>query len=273
MHNFIIYNGELIPQEDFKISVIDRAFNYGDGVFESITIKERKVLFLEDHFERLTKACSFMKFSLSNLPSLNSFREHISTLLNSYELNNARLKINVWRKEGGLFSPTDNNINYMMRIGLEKPNIQFKENVGISPYIINNQFNISNLKTCNSIIYILSSIYAKEQNLSDVLLLNANNEVVELTSSNVFFKKGEKFYTPHISCGCLEGIMRKNVIRIMQERAIEVLETRINVNEMDAFEDCFSTNVAGIVHIRSIGKHKFNNSFDISALENEIFRR
>lgn len=272
MPKYIIYNGKLTEDENVKISINDRAFNYGDGLFETLIVSKGRIHFFEDHIQRLWAGFRFLRFNDESFPSQQAIKAQIHTLLSENMIESGRIKINVWRKEGGLFLPQDNNVNYLIRsTDFIKP-LKEKTKVVLSPYIVNNKFHINNIKTLNSALYVLSSLHYQSQSANDSLLINSQNEIVELCSSNIFFTSKEDYYTPCLESGCLAGIMRKNVIQYLRKKKINILETKIPFEDLSNFDGCFGSNVAGLFKIKSIENQTFKNKFDLETIENEVYR-
>lgn len=272
MPKYIIYDGELTEEEDFKISLQDRAFHYGDGLFETMTVKSGKVLFAQDHFLRLMTGFDFMKFDKASFPSATVFLQKIEALLNTHQLNEARLKVNVWRREGGLFLPSNHGVHYLIQCGASLPAIVQKDKVILSTYPLQEHLGLSSIKSINSATYILSSIQYNSTQAQDALLLNTKGEIAELTSSNIFFYTGEDFVTPSLQSGCLEGIMRKNVIKALKSLKKNITETVITPKDLGKFEGCFGTNVRGLFKVQSIEGYSYTNGFELSKIENEVYR-
>lgn len=272
MQHFIAYNSEIIAEKDLSLNHQNRAFNYGDGIFESMIYKNGKICFWPDHYQRLMKGFDFMKFEKSSLPNEKSLQNTINELVELNNLTNAKIKMNVWRKEGGLYTPKTNEVEILIIVSETVPTIKVKDKVISSPYLLNHKLGLSNIKSCNSIIYVLSGIYALENNCQDALVLNYEGKVAELTSSNLFFLKNNTFITPSLSSGCLDGIMRKNVIRVIKNNQFELTEKDIYLNEITEFDNCFATNVSGIYKINQINNHNFENKTNLEFIENEIYR-
>ena len=99
--------------------------------------------------------------------------------------------------------------------------------------------NLSSFKTSNSLLYVLASIFANKNNLNDSLILNEDNSIIESTNSNIFVVLNDAIITPHLKSGCIEGIMRNeiiNIINILNYKFIErdILEEDL-INSKEIF--------------------------------------
>ncbi len=250
--NFYSLDGNLEHDENFK----NRAFYYGDGVFETISFFNGNLLFLNKHFHRLQEAChaikiNFPPFSLQELASICFDLLTINKISNS-----ARIRIQVFRKGSLGFTPQNIDSHYLIEVIQSDSIFQPKEE-GIKVAIYDeNKLHFttwSPFKTCNALHYILASKYAKVWGFDDAFLVDSQNNLVELTSSNLFFVQNNKLNTPPINSGCVEGIMRSIVIHSAKNIGIPIIENSLKFNELNSVTEIFSTNVVkGIQPIRSI---------------------
>jgi branched-chain amino acid aminotransferase len=176
-----------------------------------------------------------------------------------------RVKLLVWRKTGGKYTPITNDIEYV--ISFEKLDTPFyvlyekayEVELFKDHYIISGL--LSTLKTNNRLINILGSIFAKENDYQNCLLLNENKQVVEALNGNIFLVSGNNIKTPPLTDGCLNGILRKQLISIfkkMQDFTIE--EASISPFELQKADEIFITNtIQGIVSITKYRKKEFTN--------------
>jgi branched-chain amino acid aminotransferase len=126
---------------------------------------------------------------------------------------------------------------------------------------------LSTLKTTNKLINITGSIYAKENDLNNCLLLNEDKNVVEALNGNIFVLMGNKLTTPLLSDGCLNGILRKQIIEILKNMEdIEFYEQTISPFDLQKADELFITNtITGIQPITKYRKKEYRTS-----LSNEL---
>jgi branched-chain amino acid aminotransferase len=119
-------------------------------------------------------------------------------------------------------------------------------------------------------IYITGSIFAKENNLQNCLLLNEEKNVVEALQGNIFMLMGNTLFTPPIADGCLNGIMRKNILAIAKTvDGIEVIEKSISPFDLQKADELFITNVIqGIQPITKYRKKEY-----VSTLANRLVQK
>lgn len=254
---FLVYNSDTLAETDFQIWASDRAFRYGDGVFETIRYEQNHLWFWPNHYARLTAGMQALHLNLPTGVNEATIHQSIMRLLAANQLSDqpARLKIQVWRQTGGLYTPTTRNANVLITAQPGRPfAVAERAIVGLyedtrltySPY--------SSVKTLSSLPYVLAGIAKTERGLDDVILLNADpeNYLAECQAANLFWFDEGVLYTPAIETGCVNGIMRQHIL----QRAAAVgqpVNAGFHKPQMLSFaEAVFCCNVSGIHWIRSI---------------------
>jgi branched-chain amino acid aminotransferase len=199
-----------------------------------------------------------MEFTLEFLQ-----QEILKTIASQPDSASFRVRLNVYRKDGGLYTPNTNEIDYLIEV---KPNTyKTKEiyTVDVFKDFYNYSGLLSTIKTNNKIINTLASIYAKENDLDNCVLINEKKGVVEATNGNIFILKGNTIKTPALTEGCIKGIVRKKVIEIIQKNKEFVLEeTNISPFEIQKADEVFITNaIVGIQPITNYKKKTFSAEF------------
>lgn len=255
----INFNGDILPS-DAGLPTINRAFLYGDGVFETVKILDGKVLFSEDHYFRLMSSMRVVRMEIPMDFTLEYFEEQIlkSALSNGCNAS-ARARITVYRNNGGYYLPEIRNVSYIIEaVPLENSVYVIDSN----PYEVDlyKDFYItaqllSSIKTTNKIINITGSIFADENGLDNCLLLNDAKNVVEALQGNIFMLTANRLVTPPVSEGCLNGIMRKQILAIARKMEnLDVFEEPISPFDLQKADELFVTNV--IKGIQPITKYR-----------------
>ncbi len=260
-------NGTVLETKNATVALNNRGLNYGDAVFETIRFSGGKIYFWEDHYFRLMASMRILRMEIPMNFTMEFLEEEIIRIVNSEEKNNPfRIKLLVWRKTGGKYAPLTNDIEYAISLEkLEEPFYNLDEsNCEIElfkdHYITSGL--LSTLKTTNRLINILGSIYAQENQYDNCLLLNENKQIVEALNGNVFLVTGNIIKTPPLSDGCLNGIMRKQIIAIIKELPeIEIEESSVSPFELQKADEIFITNtIQGLVPVTKYRKKEFNNT-------------
>jgi branched-chain amino acid aminotransferase len=257
---YISFNGEIYDENENIFSAKNRAFNYGDGCFDSLVCLNGIPNFFDAHLKRLQSAIKTLK--LNNQFVLNgSLPDLIVQLLKKNNLTNAKIRITVTRKDGGLYTPDNNNSDLLIVCrALEQPaftNFSFEKEACIVESVQKHYSSFSSFKNCNSLIYVLAGIEIKEKNYDDGIILNGTNNICEALFSNLFFIKGNKLFTPAITEGCIDGVMRKFVLENCPTD-FKTGEGNFSIDELLNAEEVFITNASqGIVPVQKINDSLF----------------
>lgn len=253
------FNGNI--QENSQI-VIDknRGFLYGDSIFETLKVVQNKVLFLEDHYFRLMASMRICRMEIPMNFTMEFIEEEILKLTTASNLNNsARVRFTVYRESDGFYLPKSNEVKFLITIStLENEMYSIEDtNYEIELYkdaYVSKQL-FSTLKTNNKMIQITGSVFANENGYENCLILNDDKNVIEALQSNVFMRMGSTLITPPVEDGCLNGIMRKQVIEIVKKmEGFEMIEKSISPFDLQKADELFLTNV--IKGIQPVTKYR-----------------
>ncbi|WP_426063512.1 aminotransferase class IV [Flavobacterium sp. DSP2-3-1] len=269
----INFNGTIVS-EDANILTHNRAFLYGDGVFETVKIINNKILFLEDHYFRLMSSMRVVRMEIPMNFTMEFLEEQILILVNKNGLtSSSRARITVYRNDGGYYLPQNNTISFLIyAVALENTlySIEKKEyEVDLyKDFYITKQL-LSSIKTTNKIINITGSIFANENGLDNCLLLNDSKNIIEALQGNIFMLMGNKLITPPVSEGCLNGIMRKQILSLAKKiENLDVVEEVISPFDLQKADELFLTNVIkGIQPITQYRKKTFTTKISLELLE------
>jgi len=258
----INFNGNIGQEEN--ILTQNRAFLYGDGIFETVKIINGKILFLEDHYFRLMASMRVVRMQIPMNFTMEYFEEQILNLVTKLNIaSSARARITVFRNDGGLYLPKSNEISFLINaivLGNTAYSLNTKEyEVDLyKDFYVTKQL-LSSLKTTNKMINITGSIFAHENDLANCILLNDSKNVVEGLQGNLFMVVGKKLITPPVSEGALNGIMRKQILALAKKvDGIEVSEEIISPFDLQKADELFLTNViTGIQPITKYRKKEF----------------
>ena len=260
----INFNGDLLLEKNIKLSTENRGFKYGDAIFETIKVTNNKVVFWEDHYFRLMASMRMLRMKIPMKFTLEFLEQEIlKTIKDQNDAISFRVRLNVYRKDGGLYTPNNNEIDYL--IDVKENTYQTKEsyNVDVFKDFYNYSGLLSTIKTNNRIINTLASIYAKENGLDNCVLINEKKGVVEVTNGNIFVLKNNVIKTPALTEGCIKGVVRKKVIEIItKNKEYSLEETTISPFEVQKADEVFITNaIMGIQPITNYKKKTFITSF------------
>lgn len=254
----------------------NRAFRYGDAVFESIRVVEGKICFFNDHFNRLTEGLRFLEIDIRNL-NKEHLLAHLYDLLNKNNIEKgAKLRLQFWRCEGGLYTPTNNHYNFIAEVEPYASNFFSYRNEGmlvdIYSDLLKPQNTLSNIKSANGLIYIKAGLFKNRNKLEECFLLNQSGYLAEGVAHNVFLVFENKILTPALHQGCLNGIMRQQIIKIATYLGVQVQETIIKPEAILQADEVFFTNaIQGINWVRAYRNKRYFNK--TSKLLNETLNK
>ena len=258
------YNGELLNEKEALLSANNRAFKYGDGLFETIKTTKTKVIFWEDHYFRLMASMRMLRMKIPMSFTLEFLEQEIlKTVATQNDAAFYRVRLTICRKDGGFYTPETNEIDFLIEATPLNHEIKREYAVDVYKDFYNYSGLLSNVKTTNRMLNTLASIFAKDNNLDNCVLINENKGVVEVANGNIFILIDKTVKTPSLTEGCIKGIIRKKVIDIIQKNPeYSIEETTISPFEIQKADEVFITNaVIGIQPVTQYKKKNFNTVF------------
>jgi branched-subunit amino acid aminotransferase/4-amino-4-deoxychorismate lyase len=274
MQGYIDFNAEILPAGKPIFTSSNRSFRYGDGLFESIRIINKKPVFLKEHFQRLQKGADFLQMKLPEYLNLPYLRERVQILIKENQLaSDGRLRLSVFRNDGGLYLPLSNDSSYLLELEPLSGNGYTLNpdglKTGFCPVVVRPAQELSNYKTMNCLIPVMASVWAKNHGLNDCLLLNDRGRVCEASSSSVFFvMDGGQVVTPPLSEGCLDGVMRSIVLRLLKDKNIAIGEQPVEMKQVLQAKEVFFTNaIKGVQWVRVLEDRQFSCNLSKQIIE------
>jgi branched-chain amino acid aminotransferase len=266
----IIYNGEVVETQQHKIALSNRSFRYGDGIFETVRIFNGRPVFVDDHIVRLKNGMQVLNLNFDN-GSFPAFGEMISSLAAVDNIKGGFARINVYRSGSGKFMPLTNSADFIIEVhNLENEYFLPKEKliIGVYPEILKPVNSLAAVKSNNSLLYVLASVYARNNGFGDALILNENKRIIEATSSNLFVISGKRAVTPPLSAGPLPGIMRMQIMKILLEEGFELEEKCPDEKMLLNAGEVFLTNaVAGVRPVTGFKSKRYFKTVSQKMLE------
>lgn len=264
---YISVNGTFKSSEIPVFKADNRALMYGDAVFETMFSSENKIPLFNLHLQRLTDSMKILQMEIPK--KFDSGKKllfsEITRLINrNKHYKGARVRLTVYRNSGGLYTPENKNVSYFIqtyplsytKYKLNKTGIT----VEVFDAIKKPQNILSNLKTTNTLLYIVAGNFKKEMQVDDILLINENNHIAEALSSNIFLVKNEIITTPKLSEGCVNGVMRKKVIELIRQNNIALNFNSITKAGLLSADEVFLTNsISGIKWVLGYRKKRYYN--------------
>lgn len=259
-------NGYIIRNKHLGIHVNNRGLNYGDGVFETIKFANNRLNFWEDHYFRLMASMRIVRMEIPMSFSPEYLEEEIRKTLKVNQLaeKSARVKLLVVRKAGGLYTPETNEVDFLITTEEIDSNIyQLNEeglNIELFKDFYKNSGLLGTIKTTSAQLYTIASIFRKENDYDECLLINERKEVVEAISSNLFILKGDDLITPPLESGCLKGIMRKKIIEFAPQLKLNIKEESFSPFALQKADEVWLSNsIKGLQWVGQYRKKSYTN--------------
>jgi branched-subunit amino acid aminotransferase/4-amino-4-deoxychorismate lyase len=276
---YVNNNEKIIPADEFSVSSNSRAFMYGDGVFESIRIRNGRAINVENHIKRLIEGAKVLRMQVPNYFNASFFETRINDLCNRSEIQEGGIcRLSLERISGGRYKPLDNSVQFFIDVRPLETNDFSLNSKGLEVDIytdLKKQKNsLSNFKTKNGLLYIMASLRAQERELDDLLITNDTGGIIESSNSNLFVVSNGVLYTPGLEDGCLAGTMRMQIINLALRNNMRVYESNIVPQNLLVADEVFLTNASsGIIWVGGYRtKRYFNNtSRKLIALLNEYW--
>lgn len=223
---------------------MNRAFLYGDGIFETIKIAHHKIVSPNAHYQRAERALEILGMQLDW--SLQQFKDTV--LKESIASGaNRRVRITFFRQSGGLYTPAQTAVDYHIQHNPLPSSVYPKQEkglrIGVCPHLRIYADQFANLKTCSATLQVQASRYRAQKGYDEMILYNHREEVAEGCAANIFvYQSDNTLITPPLSSGCLDGTMRRRVIRLAQYHNFKVKEASITLPDLLEAQEIWMTN-------------------------------
>ena len=249
-------NGQLVSSQSLIFSIDNRGFKYGDAVFETMKILDSKIVFFEEHYFRLMASLHMMRMNASMKFTLEYVESEILNVVEANNLSNgARVRLTVYRKDGGLYTPKSNDIDFVIEVSELKVEIKEKYEVELYKDFYVYSGLLSTIKSTNRSLNVIASIFAKENDFDTCILINEKKQVVEAIYGNIFIIMGNTIVTPPLSEGCIKGVIRGKIISLIKSSSEYIIEERaISPFELKKADEVFITN--SIIDIQPVTNYR-----------------
>lgn len=252
MKNFVALNGKIITETQAHISINDRAFLFGDGIFETCKILQGKIVNYLGHESRIKKGLKALKFSAD----VKDLKKLANELIRKNQIDEGILKIIVSRGSGSVgYLPLNNSSPTILLQTFLPRQLPKIISLGISTQTTPAK---SLGKTLNCLPYVLGKIEAQQQNLFDCVLLSQQKFIAETSSANIFWIKNGKVFTAKKSCGIVAGTIREKLLKISP---VKIFEVEAKISALKNADEIFLTNAAfGVILVdKFLGKNLQKN--------------
>jgi branched-chain amino acid aminotransferase len=252
----------------------NRAFLYGDGLFDTLKVKNGSPVFLDLHYFRLMAGMRQLRMEIPIFFNQNFWKSEILKTIKAIgSKDEARVRTSIWRQSEGLYTPTQHDINFLIEASILNDNFRNNYNIGVYKDILGNTQSINNIKTINRLQNIQASIYASENGWDNCFLLNIEKNISSAINGNIFAFIDNTWYTPPLQDGCIKGIIRDKLLGILPKHDYQVKEKSLTASDISHADEIFISN--SIVDIQPVysfkRKHyRIDNSLKIREILNKL---
>jgi branched-chain amino acid aminotransferase len=223
-----------------------------------------KLKFADLHAERLQKGMKALKIDGYSQTDSWFLKEKVEELARRNKVKHGRLRLTVFRDSEGFYTPTQNKMGYCLELTpFDEPRYFLNERgliMDVYTELLKPLNWLSNIKTCNSLTYVMAGIFKQQHRLDETFLLNQNGYLCEAGAANLFVWYQNHLYTPALSEGCVDGIMRQVVIKLAKDNNIPFTEAQINAEVLNQADEVFLTNATkGIQWVMGYGVKRYFN--------------
>src|SRR6185312_507582 len=244
--HFFIYNKKYYQTGIPVVSAGNNGLRYGDGLFETMRMREGKIINIDFHFERLFSGMKILQLGIPDFFSRSFFEQAVNELLLKNSIfKNARIRLMFFRGDAGIFDPGNDAANYVIETYPLSDKIELNEKglvVDVFAGAKKSCDQFSNLKSNNYLPSVMAGIFAQKNSLNDAIILNSHERVCESAIANIFIIKDNKIYTPPLSEGCVAGTMRRWMLEKFSLENYVVSEKALSVNDVMDADELFLTN-------------------------------
>ncbi len=257
----IYIDGKFLQEKDAAISVLDRAVQLGDGLFETIRGHLGRPAFLEKHLERMRSSARFLQFPFEH--SNDEIREALIKLCKRNEAPEARIRLTLTRgiHSGGLHL-AGGTPSLIATAEPYTPHPPEKYEKGyslvVSSIVHYSKGALTGHKTLNYLPFLLTRDEAARAGADEALLLNELGNAAECSSANIFCVSSGEIVTPDTGSGILPGVVRDVVISLARTEGITATERPLPLQELTSADEVFITSsLRGVMPVSRIGDSSF----------------
>lgn len=252
----LLLNGELLATAALPLP--NRGLGFGDGFFETMVFVKGRLRFAAAHLGRMQQAAAGLHLELpAALARPEALATSLGALLTALSLPAARVRLQVWRSGGGLYTPETNAAEWLATA---------------VPYVANNapvlradfaqethavHSPLSFCKGPQAWLYVRAAQERQRRALDEIILCDGSGHVAEAGAAAIFWMKNGALFTPALNTGCVAGVRRAQVLQLAQAEGVACHEGLFKQSHLLAADSAFTANVAAVRPVQRIGSHVF----------------
>jgi branched-chain amino acid aminotransferase len=258
-----ILNGKFVQDDNVSLDIRKNgSFWYGDGFFEALKWTNGKILYANLHWERIIESCIILKME-NPFQSLEQLSHFVEILAKKHADKPLRIKIVIWRHTFMAYSPTSDYPEFLITADSINDYYYPLNTSGLNLSIYTDHLKsispLGNIKSTSSQLYVLATHYTQSLKKDDSIILNTSRNLIETSRSNLWLVIDGCLFTPPLSEGCLNGIMRKIVMNLCLQLNIPLRESPITMEMLNTANEVFTTSaIRGIQWVEFVDQMQFS---------------
>ncbi|WP_242918929.1 aminotransferase class IV [Pontibacter liquoris] len=270
----LLYNGHLMQEQALRLPLSNRAFQYNDGFFETLIVQQGRIRFWQHHVARMQDAAAALQIRLFDQLAPAALEQQLLTLAGQNKAEKyGRLKLKVWRDGAGLYTPQTDEAAWLATAEATTPADVSPLQVGLCRRTTTLPSSFSHFKGPNALVYVQAAREKAGTTYNDMLLLSPEGAVAELISSNIFWLQQNTLFTPSLTTGCVNGILRRAIMQWASEKRVDVVECQIGLAELSEEATVFAANVTGFRWVPAISGQAYGQQHPLlDQLQQDLFQ-
>lgn len=245
MSKFVFINNKVVPEKSATISVFDRSYLYGEGVFETLRAYEGRLPFVDLHYERLKKNCK--RLGIDVPVDRAGFEKAIKKTLAANNIKNASIRVTLSPigASHGIAKPKNMRVNFSIFCSSYTGRAKELYSKGARVIIIKDvpcdHPSMADIKSTNYLNKMLARDQVIKFKADEGVFCTPEGKVLEGSATNIFIVKNKNVITPPISDGILAGVTRNVVLNLAEGKGLDVRESTITMDDLKNSDEIFLT--------------------------------
>lgn len=262
--SYTCVNGKMVPANQPIVMAANRSYRYGDGIFETLKVQNKRISLADYHFQRFFSGLQLLQIDAPAHLDAAKLTERILLLSEKNGCDQlARVRLSASRGNGGLYEEKP-GFHYVIECWPAAESVNQLNDNGLVIDVFSDARKssdaFSHLKSANFLPYVMAAQYARSHKFNDCLVLNHNNRIADATIANLFLVKDDTLLTPPLSEGPVAGVMRRYLLEQCQAAGYKVEEQPLSPADLKEADEVFLTNaMSGIRWVKQYGDTIYGN--------------
>ncbi|MCP4877732.1 MAG: D-amino-acid transaminase [Gammaproteobacteria bacterium] len=248
MTRIVFLNGEYLPEHEAKISIFDRAVNFGDAIYEVAGVLDGKLVDFEHHMQRYLNSLEQLsiKSPLSQQQILHAFRKLVE--LNQLDEGLVYMQVTRGVAERDFVWSGDIKPNVFMFTQVKDAIENNAAETGITlASTVDIRWARRDIKSVNLLAQVLAKKAAHDAGAYEALMIDAEGFVTECGSTSFFMVRDDQVLTRPLSNDILPGVTRRAVLGLCDAHGLRLLERKFTLDDALGADEAFISGASSYV--------------------------